>query len=154
MVEDQKLINLIDEKLFKTDNIDFNETDLILYNKHEPLNIDSENYNLNILNHLLCRLIKSYDLIPEDIENLNNKIKYLGYKIKMFDKKPDDLNLYGYIVFKKDEKWKEYFNILNKKDICLFIHYQNYQKPLNDYQSTFTIIQAKNNIYIQFVKLY
>lgn len=154
MVEDQKLINLIDDVLFKTDIVKFNKVDLVLYNKNKPLNQDSENYNLNVLNHVLSRNIKSYDINSEGIVELNEKFKYLGYEIKVYDKKPLDLDLYGFIVFKEDERWTEYFNILSHNKTCLFIHHQDYNKRIKDYNKTLIVIQAKENIYIQFVKIY
>ena len=77
-MRDKEFISLIDKQIFKSNDIKYNKTELILYDNIDPLNTDFENYNINILNQLLALNITTQSTI-EDIEKLNDKYIYLGY---------------------------------------------------------------------------
>ena len=53
-MRDKEFISLIDKQIFKSNDIKYNKTELILYDNIDPLNTDFENYNINILNQLLA----------------------------------------------------------------------------------------------------
>lgn len=148
-MRDKEFINLIDKQIFKTDNITYNKSELILYENVDPLNVDFENYNLNILNQLLALNINGNTTI-RDIEKLNDKYIYLGYRLVILDDVPHDKDLYGYIVFETDKQWTEYFNIIGSEN-CLFIHHLG-NKKIIDYNNTYTIIKITKPIYIYFKK--
>lgn len=154
MVKDKELINKIDNILFKSDKyLDLpNRSELILY-KNREINImysDVKYYILNILNQLLSKNINYYKLDIKDLEELNDKFKFLGFKMIIKLEKPKDLNLYGYIIFKENKKHSEYFDILNSDENCLFIEKLHYQ-PIDYYSSVYTIIKSKPNYYVLFV---
>ena len=86
-MRDKELIELIDKKIFKTENIKYDKKEMVLYDNIEPLNVNYEEYNLNILNQLLALNLKNSLVSKSDIEKLNEKFEYLGYKIIIFDEK-------------------------------------------------------------------
>ena len=104
----------------------------------------------NILNQLLALNITTQSTI-EDIEKLNDKYIYLGYRLVILDEIPLDKDLYGYVVFETDKEWTEYFNIIGSEN-CLFIHHLDNKKTI-DYSNTYTIIKTAKPIYIYFEKV-
>ena len=150
-MRDKELIELIDKKIFKTENIKYDKKEMVLYDNIEPLNVNYEEYNLNILNQLLALNLKNSLVSKSDIEKLNEKFEYLGYKIIIFDEKPKDYNLYGSCVFKDNKEWTEYFNIIGEEG-SLFIHFIGNNKI--DYLNTYSEIKSKKPIYIRFEKIY
>ena len=149
-MRDKEFISLIDKQIFKSNDIKYNKTELILYDNIDPLNTDFESYNINILNQLLALNITTQSTI-EDIEKLNDKYIYLGYRLVILDKIPLDKDLYGYVVFETDKEWREYFNIIGSEN-CLFIHHLDNKKTI-DYSNTYTIIKTAKPIYIYFEKV-
>lgn len=154
MVKDKELINKIDNILFKSDNYLalHNKSELILY-KNREINLlysDTKHHILNILNQLLAKNINSYKLDIKDLEELNDRFKFLGFKMIVKLEKPRYLNLYGYIIFKENEKHRDYFDILNSDENCLFIDKIQYQ-PIDYYSSVYTVIKSKPNYYVLFV---
>lgn len=154
MVKDKELINKINNILFKSDRyLDLpNKSELILY-KNREINLlysDVKYYILNILNQVLAKNINSYNLDIKDLEDLNDRFKFLGFKMIVKLEKPRDLNLYGYVIFKENKKHTEYFNILNSDENCLFIDKMQNQ-PIDYYSSVYTTIKSKPNYYILFV---
>ena len=149
-MRDKEFISLIDKQIFKSNDIKYNKTELILYDNIDPLNTDFESYNINILNQLLALNITTQSTI-EDIEKLNDKYIYLGYRLVILDEVPVDKDLYGYIVFETDKEWREYFNIIGSEN-CLFIHHLDNKKTI-DYSNTYTTIKTAKPIYIIFEKV-
>ena len=113
--------------------------------------VNYEEYNLNILNQLLALNLKNSLVSKLDIEKLNEKFEYLGYKIIIFDEKPCNYELYGSCVFKDNKEWTEYFNIIGEEG-SLFIHFIGNNKI--DYLNTYSEIKSKKPIYIRFEKIY
>ena len=150
-MRDKELIELIDKNIFKTDEITYDKKDLVLYNNIDPMNVNYEEYILNILNQLLALNINNSLVVKSDIEKLNAKYEYLGYKIVIFDEKPKDYDFYGSCVFKDNREWTEYFNIIGE-DGCLFIHHIE-NKKIN-YSKTYSEIKSKTPIFICFEKIY
>ena len=148
-MRDKEFIRLIDKQIFKSNDIKYNKTELILYDNIDPLNTDFESYNINILNQLLALNITTQSTI-EDIEKLNDKYIYLGYRLVILDEIPLDKDLYGYVVFETDKEWTEYFNIIGSKN-CLFIHHLDNKKTI-DYSNTYTTIKTTKPIYVYFEK--
>ena len=150
-MRDKEFIRLIDKQIFKSNDIKYNKTELILYDNIDPLNTDFESYNINILNQLLALNITTQSTI-EDIEKLNDKYIYLGYRLIILDEIPLDKDLYGYVVFETDKEWREYFNIIGSEN-CLFIHHLDNKKTI-DYSNTYTIIKTTKPIYTYFEKVH
>ena len=150
-MRDKELIELINEKIFKTENVKYDKKEMVLYNNVDPLNVNFEEYNLNILNQLLALNMKDSLISKLDIEKLNEKFEYLGYKIIIFDEKPTQYDLYGYCVFKDNKEWTEYFNIIGEEG-SLFIHFIGNNKI--DYLNTYSEIKSKKPFYIRFEKIY
>ena len=149
-MRDKEFIRLIDKQIFKSNDIKYNKTELILYDNIDPLNTDFESYNINILNQLLALNITTQSTI-EDIERLNDKYIYLGYRLVILDEIPLDKDLYGYVVFETDKEWTEYFNIIGE-DGCLFIHHIE-NKKIN-YSKTYSEIKSKSPMFVCFEKIY
>ena len=105
----------------------------------------------SLINQILALNMKDSLISKLDIEKLNEKFEYLGYKIIIFDEKPTQYDLYGYCVFKDNKEWTEYFNIIGSKN-CLFIHHLDNKKTI-DYSNTYTIIKTAKPIYIYFEKV-
>ena len=148
-MRDKEFISLIDKQIFKSNDIKYNKTELILYDNIDPLNTDFESYNINILNQLLALNITTQSTI-EDIEKLNDKYIYLGYRLVILDEVPVNKDLYGYVVFETDKEWREYFNIIGSEN-CLFIHHLDNKKTI-DYSNTYTTIKTAKPIYVYFEK--
>lgn len=149
-MRDKEFIRLIDKQIFKSNDIKYGKTELILYDNIDPLNTEFESYNINILNQLLALNITTQSTI-EDIEKLNDKYIYLGYRLVILDEIPLDKDLYGYVVFETDKEWTEYFNITGSEN-CLFIHHLDIKKII-DYSNTYTMIKTTKPIYVYFEKI-
>ena len=108
-----------------------------------------------IVNGMMCggceNRVKNALSTIEDIEKLNDKYIYLGYRLVILDEIPLDKDLYGYVVFETDKEWTEYFNIIGSEN-CLFIHHLDNKKTI-DYSNTYTIIKTAKPIYIYFEKV-
>ena len=153
-MDDQKFINLINDNVFKSDVVHYTIKDLILYDQDEDLKNDKMNHILNILNHLLA-LNVNYESTIEDIKKLNIKFEYLGFKLNIYNEDTiKDLNHYGNIIFKEDKSWELYFDIMKISDKSLFLVYQDSNNKIDDYNNVYTIIKAKEYIYVKFDKIY
>lgn len=153
-MDDQKFINLINDNVFKSDIVHYTIKDLILYDQDEDLKNDKMNHILNILNHLLA-LNVSYESTFEDIKKLNIKFEYLGFKLNIYNEDTiKDLKHYGNIIFKEDKSWELYFDIMKISNKSLFLVYQDSNNKIDDYNNVYTIIKAKEYIYVKFDKIY
>lgn len=144
---DNTFIKVLDTELFKSQNNNFSRNDLILYDSP-----DISNTNLfrliSILNHLLA-LNTDFNITREDIKKLNNNFYFLGFKICLLDKKEiDNYEHFGNIVYKEDEKWSIYFNLMNCTDKAMFINCQN--SGFKDLKKVYTYIKGKTELYITF----
>lgn len=153
-MDDQKFINLINENVFKSDVVPYTIKDLILYDQDEDLKNDKMNHILNILNQLLA-LNVSYESTFEDIKKLNIKFEYLGFRLSIYNEDTTkDLKHYGNIIFKEDKSWELYFDIMKIDKKSLFLVYQDFNNKIDDYNNVYTIIKAKDYIYVKFDKIF
>ena len=140
------LIDLIDKKIFKTNN----NIQLTLYDKNKNQTPETEIEIFEILLNLLYKNI-NYESTIEYLEKLNNKFKNIGFKININNTQHNNLN-YGSIVFKENKEWSHYLNNLEVDKTIILNSLWNYSCA-NNFENIWIKINTSNICYINFIKI-